>query len=173
MHAFGLVFLVAMMCQAQSAFEGYTFFASGKNCNLYDMDKKIVHTWTSEYNVAGNADMLRDSSVVFPSSDRGSWNSGGAITGGRLQIIRWDGTVTWNFLYRSAQYMPHHDIEPVYYTNDPNEKPNIMVICYTSQGDKITELKPTGSEHRRCSMGMGWQWSQLCEWHRHRQAGSS
>jgi hypothetical protein len=118
------------------------------------MNKNIVHTWTSTYNVSSAGDLLRDSSVMFPSSNTGEWRSGGVLLGGRLQIIRWDGTVTWDFLYRSADYCPHHDIEPVYYTNDPTEKPNVMVVCYTSQGDKATELKPTG----KTTADVVWEW---------------
>jgi hypothetical protein len=140
-----MVVLAGFLLVQGQTFDGYTFFASGKSAYLYDMNKKIVHTWSSNYSVAGNADLLRDSSVIFPSSNAGEWRSGGVLTGGRLQIIKWDGTVVWDYLYRSAAYIPHHDIEPVYYTNDPTEKPNVLLICYTAQGDKITEIRPTGA----------------------------
>ncbi|MBN1130439.1 MAG: T9SS type A sorting domain-containing protein [Chitinispirillaceae bacterium] len=140
---------------SQNAFEGYTFVFSGTNAYLYNMDKTIVHQWSNlRSNSAGCADLLRDSSILWPSSDRGSWTQQGALQGGRLQIIKWDGTVTWDYLYRSADYMPHHDIEPVYYTNNPREKPNVLVICYTTWGDKITELKPTGLN----TAEVVWEW---------------
>jgi hypothetical protein len=140
----GILALIGLVFASSSTFDGYTFVFSGSTANLYGMDKKVVHQWTGLKQNAGCADLLRDSSIIWPSSDRGSWTRGGALPGGRLQIIKWDGTVTWDFLYRSADYMPHHDIEPVYKTNDPKEKPNILVVCYTAWGDKITELKPTG-----------------------------
>jgi hypothetical protein len=144
MAAMGILALSGMIFAASSTFDGYTFVFSGSNATLYGMDKNIVKQWTGLRQNTGCADLLRDSSIIWPSSDRGSWTRGGALAGGRLQIIKWDGTVTWDFLYRSMDYMPHHDIEPVYRTNDPKEKPNILVICYTAWGDKITELKPTG-----------------------------
>ncbi|MBN1131007.1 MAG: hypothetical protein JXA71_18610, partial [Chitinispirillaceae bacterium] len=140
---------------ASSTFDGYTFVFSGTNAYLYGMDKKIVKQWSGlRSNSAGCADLLRDSSLLWPSYDRGAWTNRGALEGGRIQIVKWDGTVTWDYLYRSADYMPHHDMEPVYYTNDPKEKPNILVICYSVWGDKITELRPTGLN----TAEVVWEW---------------
>jgi hypothetical protein len=152
--AIGIFATTGMVFASSTTFDGYTFVFSGSNANLYGMDKQIVHQWPGLKQNTGCADLLRDSSIIWPSSDRGSWTRGGALAGGRLQIIKWDGTVTWDFLYRSADYMPHHDIEPVYKTNDPKEKPNILVICYTAWGDKITELKPTGLN----TADVVWEW---------------
>jgi hypothetical protein len=146
--------LIATVCRAQT-FNGYTFTFNGTKAYLYGMDKTVIHTWTLPKSAVGCADLLRDSSVLYPSSDKGAWTNNGALQGGRLQIVKWDGTVTWDYLYRSADYMPHHDIEPVYYTNDPKEKPNVLVICYTATwGDKITELKPTGLN----TADVVWEW---------------
>jgi hypothetical protein len=155
----GILSAACMVFATSSTFDGYTFvFGTVNNAGvayLYNMDKQIVHQWNNlRPPGAGCADLLRDSSIIWPSSDKGEWRQGGALPGGRLQIIKWDGTVTWDFLYRSADYMPHHDVEPVYKTNDPREKPNILVICYTAWGDKITELKPTGLN----TAEVVWEW---------------
>ncbi|MBN1128601.1 MAG: hypothetical protein JXA71_06425, partial [Chitinispirillaceae bacterium] len=134
--------------ETTAPFQGYTFYASGKNCYLYDHNKTLVHTWTSTYSVAGNAELLRDSSVMFPCSDRGDWRGSGPLPSGRFQIIKWDGTVFWDFPFRSATFCPHHNICLMYYTNTPKEIPNLLVTCYTSdgtnRGDRIVELKRTG-----------------------------
>jgi hypothetical protein len=147
------VFLFA----ASSTFDGYTFVFSGSNAYLYGMDKKLVKQWSSlRSNSAGCADLLRDSSILWPSSATNSgWTNQGALQGGRVQIIKWDGTVTWDYTYANASYMPHHDMEPVYYTNDPKEKPNVLLVCYTAWGDKIVELKPTGLN----TAEVVWEWN--------------
>jgi hypothetical protein len=150
----GILSTAGMVLAASSAFDGYTFVFSGSSAYLYGMDKQIIKQWTGLAQNAFCADFLRDSSILWTSSNRGDWSRGGVASGGRLQIIKWNGTVTWDFLYRSADYMPHHDVEPVYYTNDPKEKPNILVICYTAWGDKITELKPTGAT----TADVVWEW---------------
>jgi hypothetical protein len=150
----GMLYVAEMCFASSSPFDGYTFVFSGSSAYLYGMDKQIIHQWDGLPQNAFCADLLRDSSLLWASSDRGEWRSGGVASGGRLKIIKWDGTIAWDFLYRSADYMPHHDMEPVYYTNDPKEKPNILVVCYTAWGDKITELKPTSAN----TAEVVWEW---------------
>jgi hypothetical protein len=152
----GILAVSSMVFATSSTFDGYTFVFSGSTATLYDMDKQIVHQWTNlASNAACCADLLRDSSILWQSSAKNTgWQNGGALQGGRFQIIKWDNTVAWDYTYASVDYMPHHDMEPVYYTNDPREKPNILVISYTVWGDKITELKPTGLN----TAEVVWEW---------------
>ena len=154
---FTIFLLPYTVTRAQEPYEGYTFYASSRNAYLYDMDKNRIHTWTSTYSVMSNAYLLRDSSVFFPCRDPGQW-SGGAQQGGRLQIIKWDGEIVWNFSYNSSTYCPHHDAEPVYRTDDPYEEPTFLVICYEKvsgvTSDKIVEFKPTG----QTTAEIVWEW---------------
>jgi hypothetical protein len=151
-----LFIAAAVAFAASSTFDGYTFVFNDTNAYLYGMDKKVVKQWSNlTSNDAGCADLLRDSSILWQTRATNSgWTKSGALSGGRIQIIKWDGTITWDFTYCSASYMPHHDMEPVYYTNNPKEKPNILIICYTTWGDKIVELKPTGLS----TAEIVWEW---------------
>jgi hypothetical protein len=135
-----------MWAGQSAAFDGYTFVFNGNKAQLYDMDKSVVHEWTTQYDIEGCADLLRDSSIIVSVKDPGAWeDSLLALPSGRFQILSWKGDVTWDFTFRSADYMPHHDIEPVYRTNDPHEQPTFLIPCYTKTwGDKIVEIKPTG-----------------------------
>jgi len=143
-------------------YDGYTFVFSGKNAYLYDMDKKTIKTWTVPNNIEGCADLLRDSSIIVPSKASSSGFSSLALANGRFQIINWNGEITWDYTYASSSYTPHHDIEPVYRTNDPKEQPTFLIPCYTAWGDKIVELRPTG----KTTAEVIWEWSasdHLCE----------
>lgn len=139
------------------AYPSFTFYASGNTAYLYDMDKKEIHQWKSQYRAASNAYLLPDSSVLFPGRNPGQW-SGGAQQGGRLQVIKWNGELAWDFQYSSATYCPHHDIEPIYVKGNYGGLPNVLVICYEKIGsvtsDKIVEIKPTGKNTGE----IVWEW---------------
>jgi hypothetical protein len=146
----------------QKTYDGYTFVFSGKSAYLYDMDKKAIKTWTVANDIAGCADLLRDSSIIVPSKAASSGFGSLALPHGHFQIINWKGEITWDYTYASSSYTPHHDIEPVYRTNDPKEKPTFLIPCYTAWGDKIVELRPTG----KTTADVIWEWSasdHLCE----------
>jgi len=146
----------------EKTYNGYTFVFSGKNAYLYDIDKKAIKTWTVPNNIEGCADLLRDSSIIVPSKASGSGFGSLALPHGHFQIINWNGEITWDYTYSSSSYTPHHDMEPVYRTNDPKEKPTFLIPCYTSWGDKIVELRPTG----KTTAEVIWEWSasdHLCE----------
>lgn len=150
------IMTLTMHLTAQT-FDGYTFVYSGKKAYLYDMDRTLIHTWTSQYSIVGCCDLLRDSSIIVASSSRSCDWSGGmlALTHGHFQIINWEDEVTWDYQYCSEDYMPHHDMEPVYRTNDPAEKPTFLIPCYSSiWGDKIVELRPTGAT----TAEVIWEW---------------
>lgn len=155
MSILSICFIFVFCLQSQTkTFDGYTFVFSGKKVYLYDMDKKVLNTWTVQNNIEGCADLLRDSSIIVSAKAPNSTYSL-ALPHGRFQIINWKGEVTWDYTYSSSEYTPHHDIEPVYRTNDPKEKPTFLVPCYTSWGDKIVELKPTG----KTTAEVIWEWN--------------
>jgi hypothetical protein len=145
-------------------FAGYNFYANGKTCYLKDMNGKTIHIWTSEYNVMSHAYLLRDSSVLFPCADNTNTGSGTfspsiALSGGRFQIIKWDGTIVWDYPYHSSTFMPHHDCTFYYKTNDLKELPTIFTVAATVESDgtiaeKVAEIKPTGLT----SADVVWEW---------------
>ncbi len=146
---------------AQEPYEGLTFYSSGKSAYLYDMDKNLVHTWKSDYNSAATAHLLRDSSVLYSGRDVNGW-SGGVLHGGRFQIIKWNGDLAWDFEYSSSQYCPHHNMEIMYYTDDPKEVPNVIASVYqkgtgmgSARPDKLVEIKPTGLKTGE----IVWEWN--------------
>jgi len=148
--------LLAVSCViAGNPYPGYNFYTISNISYLDDLDGNNIHTWTcSKGKVMGHAHLLRDSSVLFPYIINNNGFTGTAqMPGGGFQIIKWDGTVSWEYTYYSSTYVPDHDIEPIYYTNDINEKPSILVICSTVEkgngkvtSNKIAELKPIGSD---------------------------
>lgn len=152
---------------AGAPFPGYNFYASGKTCYLKDMNGKTIHIWTSEYTVMSHAYLLRDSSVLFPCQDNANTGSGIfptalALTGGRFQIIRWDGTIAWDYPYHSSTFMPHHDCTFYYKTNDIKELPTIFTIAATIESDgtiaeKVTEIIPTGP----AAAEVVWEWKAI------------
>lgn len=160
----GAILLCISNSQAASAYKGYNFYASGTKCYLKDMDGNTIHTWTSKYQVMSHAYLLRDSSVLFPCSDNadngdGKFQSNIALQGGRFQIIKWDGTVAWDFSYHGKSYMPHHDCTFYYTKTDIKELPTIFTIAATVESDgtiaeKIVELKPTGAT----TADIIWEW---------------
>jgi hypothetical protein len=149
-------------------FNGYLFYGMDMNttCYLKDMKGTAIHTWKNSYQITDKAYLLRDSSVLWPCTDNmdngnGVWNPPTQIveTSGRFQIIKWDGTVAWDFPYHGAKFMPHHDCYPFYYTNDPKELPTIFAVVATLEADstvaeKIVEIKPTGKN----TADIKWEW---------------
>lgn len=160
LKVFFFLFLgILFKAQTQDVYPGYAFYSSGRECKLYDMDKNLVHTWTSNYQCAGAARLCRDSSVLYSGRNPDGW-SGGVLTGGQIQIIKWNGELAWDFQYASSEYCPHHNMEIMYYTDDPKETPNVLLACYEKENnaselpDKLVEIKPTG----KTTGEIVWQW---------------
>ena len=83
---------------------------------------------------------------------------GGIGVGGKIQKIKWDGSLDWEYIYATDTEVPHHDIAPM-----PNG--NILLICWDAKTaeesiaagrnpafqtgeqnpDCIVEIKPTGT----------------------------
>jgi hypothetical protein len=153
-------------------YNGFNFYGNGvelstKSCQLLDMNGKVLHEWKSTYPLNDKPYLLRDSSVLWPCMDnadvgQGKFPTTGVLaytTGGRFQIIKWDGTIAWDFPYHGVAYMPHHDCFPVYYTNDPKEMPNILAVVHSKDAvdtisEKIVEIKPTG----KTTAEIVWEW---------------
>ena len=155
--AVSIVILSFFVAEGADTYDGYTFVFGSNTARLYDMDKTPVNTWVLPEYVSACADLLRDSSIIYMTpagGDAGENLQGIPLPGGRLQILDWDGNVTWDYTYAGPDLLPHHDIEPVYRTNNPEEKPTILLVAATEWGDKIVELRPKGTD----DADILWEW---------------
>ena len=121
---------IALVSQSESAASeanrtgscnGYTLFGPSQSTTTYLIDNSgaVIHTWPSGYK-PGEAVYLLEEGNILRTIKLG--NAGGG-TGGGVETIAWDGTVTWHFEYLSSTFLSHHDIEPL-----PNG--NVLIIAW-------------------------------------------
>ncbi len=172
-----------------NAFDGYTLFQPlfGTTTYLINMDGKVVHTWQMDTGAGfstyflDNGNLLRSASRTAGMMGGGRGGRGGGAAaggnerrqpggvgaGGKIQKIKWDGSLDWEYIYATDTEVPHHDIELM-----PNG--NILLICWDAKTaeesiaagrnpafqsgeqnpDCIVELKPTGPN----TAEVVWKW---------------
>ncbi|CAK8718634.1 hypothetical protein KKHLCK_07800 [Candidatus Electrothrix laxa] len=94
------------------------------------------------------------------------FEQGGA--GGVIQLMEWDGTVTWEYVYSSTTYLQHHDVSMLpngnilmlvwqYKTKDEALKAG-RIPSMIKEGalwvDSVVEVRPTGSNTGE----IVWEW---------------
>ena len=125
----------------------------------------INHTWPSSF-IPGVAVWWLGDGAILRTIRVGIGPGGGA--GGGVQIIQWDGTITWDYRYNTNEYLSHHDVKSL-----PNG--NVLLIAWETktrneaiaagrnpdfapiQGimpDHIIEVKPIGPT----SGEIVWEW---------------
>ncbi len=146
------------------SFNGYTLFSPMRTGETYLIDNCgfVVNSWSSPYR-PNLAVYLLDNGNLLQTSNTNSI----AGTGGRLEIMDWDGNLVWSYNFPDSLYEFHHDIEPL-----PNG--NILVISADPydpveavqagrdpsnleavlKSEKIMEIKPIGTD----SMSIVWEW---------------
>ncbi len=115
---------VGLITKETLAFEGYTLFAPNSSTTtcLIDNDGLLVHSWESDYRPGQSVYLLEDGNLLRTANVHNSiFYAGGS--GGRVQIINWDGEVIWDYLHSSSQYCQHHDVEIL-----PNG--NVLLIAW-------------------------------------------
>ncbi len=154
-----------------AAFDGYTLFSplDAAGTYLIDNDGRVIHFWDSEWRT-GACDLLPNGNLLRPTSygnvGNGHFKGGGAAYG--VQEVAWDGTVLWEFVYSSDQYLMHHDIEAL-----PNG--NVLILAWEQKSkdesiaagrdpeligddgiwpEHVIEVKPT----RPTGGEVVWQW---------------
>ncbi len=153
----------------------YTLYSQSGSTTTYLVDTSGVtyKTWThSNSNKTGyGAYLIEGDTLVRSYQYTGSSINGGGISGG-LQKVTWDGTVVWDFVYSSSDYVLHHDICPL-----PNG--NVLCICYDKRSaseltqagcsnsedvlsEKIIEVKPTGATTGEI-VWEWYAWDHLCQ----------
>lgn len=132
----------------------YTLVApQNSSAQLVDTNGTVYKTWNFNDRTGYSCYLLPGGDLVRTVSYGGNTLWGGGMTG-QVQIVDWDGNVTWTYTHSSSEYCLHHDICPL-----PNG--NILMISYdvrsneevtraggntwgTVQSEKIIEVRPTG-----------------------------
>jgi hypothetical protein len=123
---------VGLFINEPGSFQGYTLFSpiNYPTTYLIDNEGRVVHTWNT--GLGFSAYLLNDGSLLTSSvGPNPTFVAGGAT--GQVKKFDWDGSLTWLFNYTSADYMAHHDIEPL-----PNG--NVLVMAWERKtgADSIT-----------------------------------
>lgn len=145
---------VGLLSCEQGAYEGYTLFAPVWSSQTYlvDMFGREVHRWSSKY-LPGMSVYLLESGELLRTLHKSSF--GGLPTGGGLQKIAWDGSLTWDFDFGDLKTTaPHHDVAPmpggtvvVLYWEAKTET-DVMAKGYAPDGpvwsEALAEVRQTG-----------------------------
>ena len=147
--------------------DGQILFApmDSRTTYLIDSTGAVNHTWSSSY-LPGEAVWWLADGTILRTIKIGGSGSGGS--GGGVQKIQWDGTLTWEYRYNTNGHLSHHDVKSL-----PNG--NVLLIAWEtktrteaiaagrnpsyapSQGlmpDHIIEVQPTGPT----SGTIVWEW---------------
>ncbi len=92
-------------------FPGYTLFApmSYNVAYLIDNNGMMVHSWTGTY-WPGLSVYLCPNGLLLRTCQVGNGVFfGGGGSGGRVELVDWDGAVVWAFDYSTSTYCQHHD----------------------------------------------------------------
>jgi hypothetical protein len=91
---------------------------------LIDRNGSVNHTWSSDY-FPGEAVRWLGNGTILRTIRIGTGPGSGG-TGGGIQRIEWDGTVTWEFRFNTNGNLSHHDIKPL-----PNG--NVLMIAWETK----------------------------------------
>ena len=89
--------------------DGQILFAPLDSFTTYLIDRSgaLNHTWSSSY-LPGEGVRWLGNGAILRTIKVGTWGGGGL--GGGVQIIQWDGTISWDYRYSSSTYLSHHDV---------------------------------------------------------------
>ena len=156
---------IGLLQNSTDSYNGYTLFAPTSYSKTYLIDNcgKLIHTWSSSYNPGLSVYLLENGNLLHTGTTKNSYfNSGGS--GGIVEIIDPNSTVTWSYKVSSTTECQHHDVEAL-----PNG--NVLIISWESKttteatdagrnpsslnnalwSEKIIEVNPTTSE-------IVWEW---------------
>ena len=101
---------MGLMFSDSSAFVGYTLFAPMpyEVAYLINNEGRKVNEWAGTYQPALSANLLEDGRLLRTCRvGNARFNGGGA--GGRLELVDWNGLVSWVYMYSTQQHCQHHD----------------------------------------------------------------
>ena len=105
---------------------GYTLMAPETNTTTYLIDNfgRKVHSWQNSRPPAQTAYLLPNGNLLRPTRDKIDWPSFADYKGRRVQILAWDGSLVWDYLYSDGKkYLQHHDVAPL-----PNG--NVLLLAW-------------------------------------------
>jgi hypothetical protein len=109
--------------------DGYVLFAPINSTNTYLIDKcgKQVKTWSSTYK-AGQSVYLLPDGTLFRTGNANNTTFVAGGQGGKVEMIDWNGNVTWSYTLSDATKCQHHDAKVL-----PNG--NVLIIAWELKTD--------------------------------------
>jgi hypothetical protein len=95
--------------QVPLGLEGQVLFApmDSRISYLIDRSGNVNHSWTSTYLPGEAVRWLGEGTLLRTIKVGMSWTGG---SGGGVQKVLWDGTVTWDYRYSTSSHLSHHDV---------------------------------------------------------------
>ena len=115
---------IGVFLNEEGAFDGYTLFAANRYETTYliDNEGRLVNSWDTGFITGPGSYLLEDGSMIRPDGQ-----------GGLVRRFSWEGDLLWEYRYRGANYVRHHDIEVL-----PNG--NVLMIArIVRTGDEAVE----------------------------------
>ena len=105
------LFLFTSIFSIAQGFDGFALYnAQGSSTTyLIDENQQIAHTWNMNTECNYTVQLKNNGNL-----DRGTkYNNNilnGAASAGRVQEIAPDGSIVWDYVYSSSNYLSHHDL---------------------------------------------------------------
>ena len=115
---------VGLIRNDEGAFSGYNLFMPLRSTTAYLMDNggNFVHSWATDTQPGESMYFLEDGKLLYTGEAvNNTFRADGH--GGIVQLIDWDGNVTWQYEYSSTTHLQHHDVEIL-----PNG--NVLMIAW-------------------------------------------
>jgi len=118
---------MGLMENDSGAYVGYTLFTpmSYNKTYLIDNEGQMVHSWAAQTKPGLSAYLLESGLLLRTQLDSGPYLRGGGA-GGRVELVDWDGNVTWSYTYSSPTVRQHHDVTAL-----PNG--NILMLAWETK----------------------------------------
>lgn len=128
---------------------GYTFFAPTTSTTSYliSNDARVVHQWPGNGRAGWVVHLLPNGRILRTGTVTSSVFGNAAGSGGRIDELTGDGSLTWSYTLSTDKHLRHHDIAPL-----PNG--NVLVIAWEVY--RAEEVIAVGRDPNRISSGAFW-----------------
>lgn len=111
---------------ASISYEGMTLFDPLADPGTYLIDNcgKLVHSWQSAYKPRLSSYLLENGNLLRTckgGAENPAFNQANPV--GRVELLDWNSTVLWSYVFSNDTLLQHHDIEPM-----PNG--NILILAW-------------------------------------------